>query len=238
MTTSDFTTGSHFYDASAAKRRIVAIDDHELSLRGLSALIAEASDLELVGTYPTVPALLQSTDSTDQLDLVILDLRLADDSDPAQNVLALELVTENVLILSSAESPYLVRKALRTGVLGVVQKSEKPENILDAIRLACEGKGALSTEWASVVDSDPLIDTVDLSDRQREVLELYASGESTKRVATMTGLTSNTVLDYLGRIRAKYAAAGRAKHSPNKSEMYRLAQEDGYLPGPTDPLSR
>ncbi|MEJ5919829.1 response regulator transcription factor [Corynebacterium sp. H78] len=238
MTTSDFTTGSYFYDASAAKRRIVAIDDHELSLRGLSALIAEASDLELVGTYPTVPALLQSTDSTDQLDLVILDLRLADDSDPAQNVLALELVTENVLILSSAESPYLVRKALRTGVLGVVQKSEKPENILDAIRLACEGKGALSTEWASVVDSDPLIDTVDLSDRQREVLELYASGESTKRVATMTGLTSNTVLDYLGRIRAKYAAAGRAKHSPNKSEMYRLAQEDGYLPGPTDPLSR
>lgn len=238
MTTSDFTTGSYFYDASAAKRRIVAIDDHELSLRGLSALIAEASDLELVGTYPTVPALLQSTDITDQLDLVILDLRLADDSDPAQNVLALELVTENVLILSSAESPYLVRKALRTGVLGVVQKSEKPENILDAIRLACEGKGALSTEWASVVDSDPLIDTVDLSDRQREVLELYASGESTKRVATMTGLTSNTVLDYLGRIRAKYAAAGRAKHSPNKSEMYRLAQEDGYLPGPTDPLSR
>lgn len=216
----------------------MAIDDHELSLRGLSALIAEASDLELVGTYPTVPALLQSTDNTDQLDLVILDLRLADDSDPAQNVLALELVTENVLVLSSAESPYLVRKALRTGVLGVVQKSEKPENILDAIRLACEGKGALSTEWASVVDSDPLIDTVDLSDRQREVLELYASGESTKRVATMTGLTSNTVLDYLGRIRAKYAAAGRAKHSPNKSEMYRLAQEDGYLPGPTDPLSR
>lgn len=215
--------------------RIAAIDDHQLTLSGLEGMLGNQEDLTLVGTFSTVPELLATVSSDDRLDLVVLDLRLADDSDPAQNVLALELVTDHVLILSSAESPYLLRKALRTGVMGIVAKSESPETILSAIRLAASGKGALTTEWASVVDSDPLIDTVDLSDRQREVLELYASGEPTKRVAAMTGLTPNTVLDYLGRIRAKYAAAGRAEHSPNKSEMYRLAQEDGYLPGPTDP---
>lgn len=222
-------------DPIARKFRIAAIDDHQLTLRGLEGMLGSQDDMLLVGTFSTVPELLATVSSDDRLDLVVLDLRLADNSDPAQNVLALELVTDHVLILSSAESPYLLRKALRTGVMGIVAKSESPETILSAIRLAASGKGALTTEWASVVDSDPLIDTVDLSDRQREVLELYASGEPTKRVAAMTGLTPNTVLDYLGRIRAKYAAAGRAEHSPNKSEMFRLAQEDGYLPGPTDP---
>ena len=215
--------------------RVAAIDDHELTLRGLAGLIGSCEDMELVGVYSTVPELLAEVSTDDQLDVVVLDLRLADNSDPAQNVLSLELVTDHVLILSSAESPYLVRKAVRTGVMGVVEKSESPETVLSAIRLAASGKGALTTEWASIVDSDPLIDSVDLSDRQREVLELYASGEPTKRVAAMTGLTPNTVLDYLGRIRAKYAAAGRAEHSPNKSEMFRLAQQDGYLPGPLDP---
>lgn len=222
-------------DPIARKFRIAAIDDHQLTLRGLEGMLGSQDDMLLVGTFSTVPELLATVSSDDRLDLVVLDLRLADNSDPAQNVLALELVTDHVLILSSAESPYLLRKALRTGVMGIVAKSESPETILSAIRLAASGKGALTTEWASVVDSDPLIDTVDLSDRQREVLELYASGEPTKRVAAMSGLTPNTVLDYLGRIRAKYAAAGRAEHSPNKSEMFRLAQEDGYLPGPTDP---
>lgn len=214
--------------------RIAAIDDHALTLQGLRTLLSAEPDFELVGCYETVPELLANVGTDDRLDVVVLDLRLADNSDPAQNVLSLELVTDHVLILSSAESPYLVRKAVRTGVMGVVQKSESPETIVAAVRLAALGKGALTTEWASVVDSDPLLDSVDLSERQREVLELYASGESTKRVASMTGLTPNTVLDYLGRIRAKYAAAGRAENSLNKSEMYRLAQQDGYLPGPID----
>lgn len=214
--------------------RVAAIDDHALTLQGLGALLAATPDIELVGAYATVPELLAATADSERLAAVILDLRLADGSDPAQNVLSLELVTDHVLILSSAESPYLVRKAVRTGVMGVVQKSEPPETIVSAIRLAASGKGALTTEWASVVDSDPLLDSVDLSERQREVLELYASGESTKRVASMTGLTPNTVVDYLGRIRAKYAAAGRAAQSLNKSEMFRLAQQDGYLPGPID----
>ncbi|MDO5029079.1 MAG: response regulator transcription factor [Corynebacterium sp.] len=223
------------HDADSGRvLRIAAIDDHALTLQGLKTLLSAEPDFELVGCYQTVPELLADVGTDDRLDAVVLDLRLADHSDPAQNVLSLELVTDHVLILSSAESPYLVRKALRTGVMGVVQKTESPETIVAAVRLTALGKGALTTEWASVVDSDPLLDSVDLSERQREVLELYASGESTKRVASMTGLTPNTVLDYLGRIRAKYAAAGRAENSLNKSEMYRLAQQDGYLPGPMD----
>lgn len=222
-----------FGSVSQKPRRIAAIDDHELSLRGLAAIVGAADDIELVGVYPTVPQLLDSLADADRLDLVVLDLRLGDDSQPEDNVTALAEITDNVIILSSLESPYLVRRALKAGVLGMVQKSESPETILEAIREASLGRGVPTTEWAAVIDSDPHIDSVDLSDRQREVLELYASGEPAKRVARLTGLAQDTVNDYLGRIRLKYAAAGRP--APTKTDLFRRAQEDGFLPGPTDP---
>lgn len=214
------------------RRRIAAVDDHELSLRGLAAIVGLAEDIELVGMFPTVESLLEELDSP-PLDLVVLDLRLGDDSDPADNVGKLFSVTDNVLILSSLESPYLVRRALKAGVLGMIQKSETPDVILSSIRTAAAGEGVLTTEWAAVIDSDPNLDAIDLSERQLEVLELYASGEPAKRVARMTGLAQDTVNDYLGRIRVKYQAVGRP--APTKTDLYRRAQEDGYLPGPSDP---
>lgn len=214
------------------RRRIAAVDDHELSLRGLAAIVGLAEDIELVGMFPTVESLLEELDSP-PLDLVVLDLRLGDDSDPADNVGKLFSVTDNVLILSSLESPYLVRRALKAGVLGMIQKSETPDVILSSIRTATAGEGVLTTEWAAVIDSDPNLHAIDLSERQLEVLELYASGEPAKRVARMTGLAQDTVNDYLGRIRVKYQAVGRP--APTKTDLYRRAQEDGYLPGPSDP---
>lgn len=226
---------------TAPVRRIAAVDDHELSLRGFASVIGSADDLELVGMFPTVDALLAelgTAPDTDPehspaLDLVVLDLRLGDDSDPAANVLRLQQLTGNILILSSLESPFLVRRALQAGVLGMMPKSESSENLLAAIREAAAGRPVLTTEWAAVIDSDPNLSEVDLSPRQQEVLELYASGEPAKRVARMTGLAQDTVNDYLGRIRVKYKAAGRTAQT--KTDLLFRAQEDGYLPGPTDP---
>lgn len=64
-----------------------------------------------------------------------------------------------------------------------------------------------------------------LSERQREVLALYASGEKADRVARMTGLSVGTVNDYLRRIRTKYREAGRPAET--KIDLYRRAVEDG-----------
>ena len=62
------------------------------------------------------------------------------------------------------------------------------------------------------------------------MLALYASGEKADRVARLTGLTTHTVNDYLGRIRAKYADAGRPANT--KTDLYKRAVEDGWLPVP------
>ncbi|GCE39586.1 putative transcription regulator [Rhodococcus wratislaviensis] len=215
------------------RHRVGIVEDHESVVIGISAMLSDESDLELVATAPTVTELLALT--TD-LDLAVLDLRLADGSSPKSNVEALREVGIETLVFTGAENPFLVRSAARAGVLGVVRKSESRQTVIDAIRTAAGGGQVVTTEWAAAIDGDPGLLDVGLSPRQREVLELYASGEKAARVARLTGLAPQTVNDYLQRIRQKYAEVGRP--APTKTDLYKRALEDGWLPIPERPSER
>ncbi|MGI5217323.1 LuxR C-terminal-related transcriptional regulator [Nocardia sp. CA-290969] len=215
-------------------RRIGLVEDHESVAIGLAAMLGPEPDLELVATAGTVSELLEHpacrVDDTPALDLVVLDLRLADDSAPEENVATLRGNGVEVLVFTGADNTYLVRSAARAGVLGVVRKSEDVATVVAAVRRAASGEQVVTTDWAAAIDGDPQLSRVGLSPRQEEVLTLYASGEKASRVARLTGLSEQTVNDYLSRIRQKYADAGRP--APTKTDLYKRAVEDGWLPVP------
>jgi DNA-binding NarL/FixJ family response regulator len=216
-------------------RRIGLVEDHESVAIGLAAMLAPEPDLDLVLTAGTVPELLaaavgRATDTQPALDLVVLDLRLADGSSPEDNVRALRNRGMEVLVFTGADNAFLVRAAAKAGVLGVVRKSEDVPTVVAAMRRAASGEQVVTTDWAAAIDADPQLSNVGLSPRQEEVLTLYASGEKASRVARLTGLSEQTVNDYLGRIRQKYADAGRP--APTKTDLYKRAVEDGWLPVP------
>ncbi|GGF22751.1 response regulator transcription factor [Williamsia phyllosphaerae] len=207
--------------------RIGVVDDHETSVIGLSAMISGTADLTFAGGAGTVDELLAIT--TD-LDLAVLDLRLGDGTSPRGNVEKLRAHGVEALVYTSAEEAFLVRSAAAAGVLGVVRKSTRATEVLDAIRAAARGEQVATMDWAAAIDADADFVDVNLSPRQRQVLELYAAGEPAARVASVTGLSGDTVNQYLGRIRQKYAAAGRP--APTKTDLYKRAVEDGWLPMP------
>lgn len=211
-------------------RRVGLVEDHESVTIGLATMLEDEPDLDLVASATTAAELLEKTT---ELDLVILDLRLGDGSSPKSNV---EMLAEHglkVLVFTGAENAYLVRSAARAGVLGVVRKSESASAVVAAIRAAAGGEQVVTTDWAAAIDSDPQLSDVGLSPRQAEVLALYASGEKAARVARLTGLSEQTVNDYVIRIRQKYAGAGRP--APTKTDLYKRAVEDGWLPMPEPP---
>ncbi|NNH74952.1 response regulator transcription factor [Nocardia uniformis] len=207
--------------------RIGLVEDHESVAIGLAAMLAPETDLELVITAGTVAELLSAQP---ELDLVVLDLRLADGSLPEDNVSVLRASGVEVLVFTAADNPFMVRAAARAGVLGVVRKSEDARTVVTAVRRAAHGEQVVTTDWAAAIDGDPQLSEVALSPRQQEVLQLYASGEKASRVARLTGLSEQTVNDYLGRIRQKYADALRP--APTKTDLYKRAVEDGWLPPP------
>ncbi len=213
-----------------APRRIGLVEDHESVAIGVAAMLAPEPDLDLVLTAGNVPELLAAAANSAPLDLVVLDLRLADGSSPEDNVRALRDRGVEVLVFTGADNAFLVRAAAKAGVLGVVRKSEDVPTVVAAVRRAASGEQVVTTDWAAAIDGDPQLCDVGLSPRQEEVLTLYASGEKASRVARLTGLSEQTVNDYLGRIRQKYADAGRP--APTKTDLYKRAVEDGWLPVP------
>lgn len=212
-------------------KKVGVVEDHSAVVLGLQAMLADHPTLTVAASANTVSGLL---DQQIDLDLVLLDLRLADGSSPTANVEQLRAAGLEALVFTGAENPYLVRLAAKAGVLGVVRKSEPTHLVIEAIAAAAAGRQVVTTEWAAAIDGDPALPDIDLSPRQRDVLALYASGEKADRVARLTGLSLNTVNDYLARIRVKYAQAGRA--AGTKIELYQRAVEDGLLPIPERPV--
>ena len=214
-------------------RRIGVIDDHDSVIEGLRGFFADTDDLRLVVGAHTVGDLLAqlTSDSPDMglpLDLVVLDLRLGDGSTPAGNIAELSEAGVSTLVYTSGDEPYLVRDAAGAGTLGVVRKNATKTEVCAAVRTAASGSTVVSMGWAAALDSDPQF--VDLPTRLREVLELYASGGSGAHVARVMGLSPDTVNEYIERIRSKYREVHR--DAPTKTDLYKRAVEDGWLPMP------
>ncbi len=209
-------------------RRVAIIDDHEVVSLAVGTLITAQSGLEFSGSASSVTELIASGS---RADLVVLDLNLRDGSTPSGNVERLRQWGAQVLAFTSGENPFLMREASRSAALGIVRKSAPVAEIIGSIATAAGGGIVITTEWAAALDSDPELRTAPLTEREREVLALYASGLGARAVALELRISENTVDDHIRRIRTVYRQLGRPANS--KVDLYRRGLEDGYLPLPT-----
>lgn len=204
--------------------RVALVEDHEIVAVGFAELLRDYPDIRVVAVTPTVRGLdLVQT----PVDLVVLDLRLGDGSSATDNIRELLDAGADVLILTAAEDPHAIRAAAKAGALGIVRKSQPLEELVEAIRDAASGATVAGLDWAAAIDGDAGLADAGLSAREREILALYASGEKAQSVAYLTNLSKSTVANYVSRIRAKYANAGRPAHT--KVDLHRRAAEDGLI---------
>lgn len=204
--------------------KVALVEDHEIVAVGFAELLREYPDIRVVAVTPTVRALdLEAT----PVDLVVLDLRLGDGSSATDNIRSLLDAGADVLILTAAEDPQAIRFAAKAGALGIVRKSQPVDELVEAIRDAASGATVAGLDWAAAIDGDAGLADAGLSAREREILALYASGEKAQSVAYLTNLSKSTVANYVSRIRAKYANAGRPAHT--KVDLHRRAAEDGLI---------
>jgi DNA-binding NarL/FixJ family response regulator len=208
---------------------VAVVDDHPIILESAAGWIgADQSDIRLVATAATVPALLAGPGR--EADVVLLDLDLGDGTTVDGNVTAILGAGPAVLVLSASDRAAAVRAAIRAGARGYVLKNEQPAEIRSAIREVAAGRDWISPRLAHIIATDDAADRPSLSPQESRVLQLYATGLPMKSVARKMDIREDTAKQYLGRIREKYANAGRA--APTKLELYYRAVEDGYLPPP------
>lgn len=182
--------------------RIAVIDNDKLVPAGLRALLADTADIAFVHTATTVGGYLAARAGT-AADVVLLDLRLEDGSDPAANVAVLHATGAAVLVISVHGDRRHVRATIRAGASGYLVKNDDGDKLAEAIRTVHTGQLALTAELMTLINDDP----PELSPQELHVLYLYGTGSTLAATARRLGIAIPTVRSYLDRIRAKWAAA-------------------------------
>jgi DNA-binding NarL/FixJ family response regulator len=202
---------------------IAIVDDHDSVRLGVKAGAQEAGYV-VVEHADSVQALL--TKLKEPPSVVVLDLSLADGSSPAANVKKLVEFGSKVLIYSIADNKDKVNEALREGAEGLVSKGQDMTTLFEAIRLSANGITINTTETVAAIDND-ISFRANLSERELQVVRLYASGMTLKSVAYELKLSKYTVKEHIDRARDKYSKVGRPV--TGKSELLIRLIEDGLF---------
>jgi DNA-binding NarL/FixJ family response regulator len=202
---------------------IAIVDDHDSVRIGVKAGAQEAGYV-VVEHADSVQALL--TKLKEPPSVVVLDLSLADGSSPAANVKKLVEFGSKVLIYSIADNKDKVNEALREGAEGLVSKGQDMTTLFEAIRLSANGITINTTETVAAIDND-ISFRANLSERELQVVRLYASGMTLKSVAYELKLSKYTVKEHIDRARDKYSKVGRPV--TGKSELLIRLIEDGLF---------
>lgn len=209
--------------------RVALIDDHESVRLGLEAACARTTTKQVVFSGSSVVEYLnwRAFSAAPPADVVVLDLTLGDGTTVTENVSRLVRDGSPVIIHSVADRPAAVREALVAGAAGVVSKSSRIDDVIEAISTVARGDSLDNVEWASAIEGDRAFASAQLSARERDVLRLYAAGLPLKVVADRLGIAYSTAKENITRVRVKYVEVGRP--APTKVDLLRRAMEDGLV---------
>lgn len=192
----------------AAKLRVLLVDDHSVVRKGLSAMLSDAGDIDVVAEAPDAVSAMAVV-RAQPLDVVLSDIAM-----PGRNGLELlkmikaERPKLPVLMLSMyAEEVFAVR-ALKLGAAGYLMKDVDPQTLFEAIRKVANGGKYISLGVADRLaaqlggDGDGALHER-LSERELEVFRLIASGKSLTEIAEGLHVSIKTISSYRTRILEK-----------------------------------
>jgi two-component system, NarL family, response regulator NreC len=192
---------------------IVLADDHEVVRAGLRMLLDAEDDLEVVAEAGDVE-LAERRVAAVHPAVLVLDINMPPGSSlPAIPRLRAEAPDTRIVVLTMQNDADLAREALRAGATGFVLKEAAAAELIQAVRLAAQGRTYLNPElgarMATEVSASPGPPD-DLSPREVEVLRLIALGHTNAEVATQLYLSIRTVESHRAHIQQKTQRTSRA----------------------------
>lgn len=215
------------------KRRLVIVEDHALLRAGLWALLAQETDIEVVGESDNGRDAIKIIGSLSP-HLVLMDITM-----PGTNGIAAiaELKRRypavKVLVLTIHKTDEYIQESLTAGADGYILKGATQEELCLAIRTVLTGKPYLTPEISERIISGYLsggkhgcfnASWNKLTQRERQVLKLIAEGRSNKIIAEYLCLSVKTVEKHRSNLMSKLDIH-------NASRLTGFAIEKGLLPG-------
>jgi DNA-binding NarL/FixJ family response regulator len=196
--------------------RVLLADDHPVVRRGLAALLATLDGIEVVAQAGNGEDAVREV-GLSRPDVVIMDLRMpGGDGVEATRRIVNGYPKTAVLVLTMFDEDALVADALRAGARGYLLKRAEQAEIERAIRAVAAGDAIFSSEVAGRVLGAITVNReapalAPLSPREREVLDIVATGATNSAIAHRLGLSPKTVGNHISAIFLKLGVATRAE---------------------------
>jgi DNA-binding NarL/FixJ family response regulator len=197
---------------------VLLADDHLLFRDGLRALLSGAPDLDLVGEAATGEEAITLAASL-QPDVILMDLKMPGVSGiEATRQILRESPRIGILMVTMFDEESAIFAAMRAGARGYILKGATHAEMLRAIRAVGAGEAIFSPAIAGrLMEFFAQIRPVmtpsvfpELSEREREILDLLAQGYKNAEIASRLTLTPHTVRNYVSNIISKLQVADRA----------------------------
>jgi DNA-binding NarL/FixJ family response regulator len=204
--------------------RVLIADDHTLFRAGLHALLNLFSDIQVVGEASTGEDAIAKAEAL-QPDIILMDLQMpgVNNTPGVNGIEATRRITGShpnigIIVVTMFEDDSSVFSAMRAGARGYILKEAGEEEVLRAIRAVASGEAIFGPAIARRLvqffsrpnpATDPLFP--ELTDREREILDLIARGESNTVIAQHLVLSPHTVRNHISSIFSKLQVADRAE---------------------------
>jgi DNA-binding NarL/FixJ family response regulator len=199
--------------------RVLVVDDHPLFRDGVRTALSGEEDLELVGEAEDVASAVEQVAALTP-DVVLMDLNLPDASGiEATRTLMARHPELRVLVMTMSTEDDAVVAAMRAGARGYVVKGAGRRDLVDSVRAVASGGAVFSPEVAdrlagyftglAAVPGREVFPQ--LSEREREVLELLARGHDNRGIARELYLSDKTVRNYVSNLLAKLEVETRSE---------------------------
>ncbi len=191
--------------------RIIIADDHRIMREGLRSLLEKQPGMEVIAEADNGRTTVQLSRKL-KPDVVIMDIAMPDlNGIEATRQIVTETPGVKVTALSMLSDTKFVREMLSAGASGYLLKDSAFEELGDALHTVMKNQTYLSPKIASLVVKDYL-DTILIKDssvspvltnREREIIQLFAEGKTTKEIASCLYLSIKTIETHRKRIMDK-----------------------------------
>jgi DNA-binding NarL/FixJ family response regulator len=199
--------------------RVLVADDQPLVRSGFRMILDERDDLELVGEAADGEEAVKLAREIDP-DVILMDVRMPNlDGVEATRRLVDANMRARILVLTTFDLDEYVYAAIRAGASGFLLKDVQPNDLVDAIRVVAAGNslfGPAATERlvARFAHGGPTMATRsldELTEREREILRLLASGLSNAELAQHLHLSETTVKTHVSAVLRKLGVRDRVQ---------------------------
>ncbi|HSF26630.1 MAG TPA: response regulator transcription factor [Actinomycetes bacterium] len=194
--------------------RVLIVDDHALFRRGLEMVLAQETDIEVIGEAADgSEALVMSRELAP--DIVLMDVRMPRRSGiEACTAIKDAVPSAKIVMLTISDEEADLYEAIKAGASGYLLKEISIDEVADAIRAVHSGQSLISpamaskllTEFATMIkrsDERAQVPAPRLTDRELEVLKLVARGLNNRDIAKELFISENTVKNHVRNILEK-----------------------------------